>query len=443
VTPRRILVLGSGGREHALAWRLGLDAGVESVVVAPGNVGMGNVAEIRAGLEVTDTRAVVALARAERADLVVVGPEAPLVGGVADALGAAGIAVFGPDAAAARIEGSKAFCRGIAAAAGVPMAEGAVFTAAGAAIDYAARLGPPVVIKMDGLAAGKGVTVCATQAAAEAAIRAALEDGVHRPAGGRIVVEVALVGPEVSLIAICDARTALALPAARDFKRIGEGDTGPNTGGMGAIAPLPEIDPATAVALIAAFHRPVLAELARRGAPFRGALFAGLMLTADGPRLLEFNARFGDPETQAMLPLVDAPLAPLLLAAAQDRLAEVARELGVEGTVLPAHPGASAAVVLAAPGYPERPQTGAPIAGLRELERRAPTVRVFFGGVAAAPDGGLVSAGGRVLTLVGRGRDADAAAGAAHDAADLVTFPGVQRRRDIGRSLAAAGVAPR
>jgi phosphoribosylamine--glycine ligase len=441
VTPRRILVLGSGGREHALAWRLGLDRGVESVVVAPGNPGMGEVAEVRAGLEVTDPPAVVALARAERADLVVIGPEAPLVAGVADALRAAGIAVFGPDAAAARIEGSKAFCREVAAAAGVPMAEGAVFTTAAAAIDYAARLGPPVVVKADGLAAGKGVTVCATLTEAEAAIRAALEDGAYGRAGECVVVEAALAGPEVSLIAICDARAALALPAARDHKRIGEGDTGPNTGGMGAVSPLPEIDPATAEALVAAVHRPVLAELARRGLPFRGALFAGLMLTADGPRLLEFNARFGDPETQAMLPRLAVPLAPLLLAAASGRLTEAARELGLQGSLLPADAGASVAVVLAAPGYPERPQTGAPIAGLDDLARRAPTTRVFYGGVAAGPDGGLVTAGGRVLAVVGTGRDMAAAAAAAHDGADLVTFPGAQRRRDVGRPLAAAGTA--
>ena len=441
MTPRRILVLGSGGREHALAWRLSLDAGVEAVMVAPGNPGMRDVAEVRAGLDATDPFAVVALARAERADLVVIGPEAPLVAGVADALRATGIAVFGPQAGAARIEGSKAFCREVAAAAGVPMAEGMAFTAAGPAIEYAVRLGAPVVVKADGLAAGKGVTVCASLSEAETAIWAALEGRAHGPEGQCVVVEASLSGPEVSLIAICDADTALALPAARDHKRIGEGDTGPNTGGMGAVSPLPEIDAATAEALVAAFHRPVLAELARRGTPYRGALFAGLMLTADGPRLLEFNARLGDPETQAILPHLAVPLAPLLLAAAHDRLQEAARELGIAGAILPAGPGASVAVVLAAPGYPGRPEIGARITGLDDLARQAPEARVFYAGVAAGPDGSLVTAGGRVLTVVGQGRDMAAAASAAHGAADLVDFPGVQRRRDIGRPLAAVEAA--
>jgi phosphoribosylamine--glycine ligase len=441
VTPRRILVLGSGGREHALAWRLGLDPGVEAVIVAPGNPGMRDVAEIRPGVEPTDPGAIIALARVERADLVVIGPEAPLVAGVADALRAAGFAVFGPDAAAARIEGSKAFCREIAAAAGVRMAEGRAFSVPGPAIDYAARLGAPLVVKADGLAAGKGVTVCGTLDEAEAAIRAALEGGLHGRAGERVIVEAALRGPEVSLITICDAHTALALPPARDHKAIGEGDTGPNTGGMGALAPLAEIDDAAAEALVAAFQRPVLAELRRRGAPFRGALFAGLMLTPDGPRLLEFNARFGDPETQATLPLLAVPLAPLLLAAAEDRLRQAAGDLGITGGVLPIGPGAAVAVVLAAPGYPARPQTGARILGLVDLAREAPEARVFYAGVTEAADGGLMTAGGRVLAVVGQGRDLAAAAGAAHGAAELIDFPGVQRRKDVGRPLAVAGAA--
>ncbi|MFI5254503.1 MAG: phosphoribosylamine--glycine ligase [Candidatus Limnocylindrales bacterium] len=441
MTPRRILVVGSGAREHALAWRLRLDPGVETIVVAPGNPGMTDVAEVRPGLEATDPAAVVALAGAERVDLVVIGPEAPLVAGVADALRQVGIPAFGPDAAAARIEGSKAFCREVARAAGVPMAEGADFIDSATAIAYAARVGAPLVVKADGLAAGKGVTICSTLAEAEAAIRAALDDGAFGSSGERIVVEQALTGPEVSLVAICDGRMALAMSPARDHKRIGEGDSGPNTGGMGAVAPRPEIDRASAEALIASIHRPVLGELARRGAPFRGALYAGLMLTAKGPRLLEFNARFGDPETQVMVPLVAGPLAPLLLAAAEGRLAEAAREQGIEGTSLPAQPGAAVGVVLAAPGYPGTPRTGTRIEGLAELARVAPDVRVFFGGVAEGPGGGLVTAGGRVLTVVGQGRDVAAAATAAQEAADLISFPGIQRRRDIGRHLAVAQVA--
>ncbi|MGH2408534.1 MAG: phosphoribosylglycinamide synthetase C domain-containing protein, partial [Candidatus Limnocylindrales bacterium] len=252
-------------------------------------------------------------------------------------------------------------------------------------------------------------------------------------------VEAELSGPEVSVVAITDGSTALALPVARDHKRIGEGDSGPNTGGMGAVAPLPEVDDVMTEALLAAFHRPVLAELARRGTPFRGALYAGLMLTPQGPRLLEFNARFGDPETQVMLPLLAAPLAPLLVAAAVGRLAGAARELGIVGTLLRAQPGAAVAVVLAAPGYPERPELGATISGLDLLRERAPSARVFFSGAAAGPEGTLLTGGGRVLAVVGQGRDSEAAALAAHEAAALIDFPGLQRRRDIGRPLAVAG----
>jgi len=441
-TPGRILVIGSGGREHALAWRLAHDPGIEVVMVAPGNPGMHGVATVIPGFDATDPAAVVALARERRVELVVVGPEGPLVAGVADALRAAGIPVFGPDAAAARIEGSKAFCREVAGAAGVPMAEGAVFDAAAAALAYAARLGAPVVVKADGLAAGKGVTVCATLAEAEEAIRDALERRVFGAAGARIVVEVALRGAEASLIAICDATTALALPPARDHKRIGAGDRGPNTGGMGAFSPLPDLEEAASAALVERVHGPVLAELARRGTPFRGALYAGLMLTEEGPRLLEFNARFGDPEAQALLPRLSVPLARLLLAAATDRLAEAAAALGIGGPLLPAEPGATVAVVLAAPGYPARPEVGAPITGLEAVARMAPGALVFHAGVAAGRDGGLVTAGGRVLTVVGRGADLAEAAHEAHGAAELIDFPGLQRRRDVGRPLPApAGVA--
>jgi phosphoribosylamine---glycine ligase len=297
--PESVLVIGSGGREHALAWRLRMD-GVERVVVAPGNPLMTDVAELSADVATTDFDAIVRLARAE-ADLVVVGPEAPLVGGLADRLIEEGVPVLGPTRAAAALEGSKAFCRAVAGAAGVAMAHGADFTDAGRAIELAQVMDAPLVIKADGLAAGKGVTVCETLDEAEAAIREAF-GGRFGAAGRRVIVERALEGREVSIIALCDGRDAVLLPAARDHKRLGDADTGPNTGGMGAYSPVEDVSESDARAILETVHRPVLAEMARRGTPFRGFLYAGLMLTADGPRLLEFNVRLGDPEAQAILP---------------------------------------------------------------------------------------------------------------------------------------------
>ena len=320
VQPTRILIVGGGGREHALAWKLAAEPGVNEVIVAPGSDAIAQEARVRVERDVDplDPAAVVAVARTRSVELVVIGPEAPLAAGVADALIAAGIPVFGPTAAAARIETSKAFCREIAAAAGIPMADGRSFAVdeKDAANAFAEGLGDGgVVVKADGLAAGKGVTVCDSPAEAAAAI-AALE--------GPFLVEERLTGPEASLIAICDGRTAVALPLARDHKRLRDRDAGPNTGGMGAFSPLPDLPDSAAEDLLDRFHRPVLQELARRGTPFRGALYAGLMLTADGPRLLEFNARFGDPETQVLVPRLAAPLGPVLLAAARGLLAGVA-----------------------------------------------------------------------------------------------------------------------
>ncbi|HET7677654.1 MAG TPA: phosphoribosylamine--glycine ligase [Candidatus Limnocylindrales bacterium] len=433
-SPQRILVLGSGAREHALAWKLAAEPGVERVFVAPGNPLMTDVAELRPEVAVGDGPGVLALARAEGIELVVVGPEGPLVDGTVDGLEAAGVRAFGPTAAAARIEGSKAFCRRVAAEAGVPMAAGEHFEKAGAAVAYAARLGGRCVVKADGLAAGKGVTVCDDLAEAEAAIRDALEGGAFGAAGRRIVVEERLEGAEASVIALCDGQHALALPAARDHKRIGEGDTGPNTGGMGAYSPLPDLPDEAAAALLERFQRPLLRVLARHGAPFRGALYGGLMLTADGPRLLEANARFGDPETQALLPRLDAPLAPLLAACAGGHLLATARELGIDGPALPVRAEASVAVVLAAAGYPGTPRTGDVMQGIEQA--RAAGGLVFGAGMAAAPGGGHVTAGGRVLTVVAMGPDLPRAADAAHAAASEVRFEGRQSRADIGRRLA-------
>jgi phosphoribosylamine--glycine ligase len=435
-SPGTVLVVGSGGREHALAWRLRQD-GVRRVLAAPGNGGMAGDAELCPGVAAGDAAALLELCHAESVGLVVVGPEGPLVDGLADRLRAAGQAVFGPDAAAAQIEGSKAFCRQVAEAAGVPMAEGAVFDAVEPALAYARALGGRVVVKADGLAAGKGVTVCDGLNEVAEALREALVGRHFGPAGARVVVERALEGGEASLIAITDGTTTLALPLARDHKRLGDGDTGPNTGGMGAYSPLQDVSDEDAAALVDRFHRPVLRELAERGTPFRGALYAGLMLTEDGPRLLEFNARFGDPETQAVLPRLGVSLAPLLLAAATGRLAEAADLLGLRGDVR-SGAEASACVVLAAAGYPGRPRTGAPITGIESA--RADGALVFTAGVEATASG-LRTAGGRVLAVVGRGPSVDEAARAAYRGADRIDFSGRQLRWDIGR-VASAERAP-
>ncbi len=431
-------MLGTGGRENALAWRLAGERGVEAVFVAPGNPGMRDVAQVRPDVRADEVTAVLALVAAESIELVVVGPEGPLVDGVADALRAEGVVVFGPDAGAARIEGSKAFCREVATVAGIPMAEGDVFDSVASALAYAQRLRPPVVVKADGLAGGKGVTVCHTLEEAEAALTDALVLSAFGTAGRRVVVERALVGREASVIALCDATTAVALPAARDHKRLGEGDSGPNTGGMGAYSPVAELDAELVADILERFHRPILAELARRGTAFRGALYAGLMLTEDGPRLLEFNARFGDPEAQALLPGVAVPLAPLLLAAAEDRLAAAATRLGVAESTLPAAAGHSVAIVLAAAGYPGRPRSGDVIEGVEDA--RNESALVFWGGVAARGDERLVTAGGRVMTLVARGPSLEEAAERAYRAAGRIDFAGRQMRRDIARSAVGVGV---
>lgn len=440
-SPHRILVLGSGAREHALAWRLAGEPGVERVIVAPGNPGMLDAPTdglgLVPGLDTGDVGAVVHLAHELRPDLVVSGPEAPLVAGVADALQAAGFTALGPGAAGARLEASKSVTRAVATAAGVPMAAGASFEQVAPALAFAAGLDWQVVVKADGLAAGKGVTICGDEATVAAALREALEGGRFGAAGSRVVVEERLVGAEASVMALCDETAVLALPAARDHKRLDDGDGGPNTGGMGAYSPLPDVDEVGVEGILATIHAPVLAEAARRGILFRGVLYAGLMLTPGGPRLLEFNVRLGDPEAQAVLPRLAVPLAPLLAAAADGRLATAAGRFGLPSrAVLPALPEAAVAVVLAAAGYPERPRRGDPITGLAEA--RAAGGLVFTAGVDRVAEG-LRSAGGRVVTVVGMGCDLAAAADAAYGAAGHVAFAEAHLRRDIGRVGAGVG----
>jgi phosphoribosylamine--glycine ligase len=430
--PTRILVLGAGAREHALAWKLSSEPGVNEVVVAPGSAAIGAEYHVRCLPEVDplEGEAVVRAARAIAAELVVVGPEAPLAAGVVNALVEAGIRVFGPTRDAARIETSKAFCHDVAEAAGVRMARARAFKAdeAAAARAYAADLGADgngIVLKQDGLAAGKGVSVYDDVTLALEHLPSYLDGRGEGPA---LIVEERLRGLEASVIGVCDGRDAVALPASRDHKRLCDGDTGPNTGGMGAYSPLPDLPDDLVDRLVERVHRPILAELARRGWPFVGFLYAGMMLTVDGPILLECNARLGDPEAQVILPRLAAPLGPVLAAAARGNLRAAIAEDG-----LPAFPGAAVGIVLASQGYPGTPKRGLPIEGL-EAARGAGAL-VFHGGSVGRPDGGYATSGGRVLTVVGCGPDLPRAREAAEEAANLISWEGMQRRRDIAAVL--------
>ncbi|NPC68462.1 phosphoribosylamine--glycine ligase [Corallococcus sp. AB004] len=410
----KVLLLGSGGREHALAWKLAQSPRLSRLLVAPGNPGTARWGT-NVPLQADSPEAVVSLARRERVDLVVVGPEAPLVAGVADALAQVDIPCFGPVAAAARIEGSKAFAKEVMAEAGVPTAAFRVFTDAAEAEAYAVAQGR-IVVKADGLAAGKGVIVAPDAKAAREAVRAVAQMG---QAGQRMVLEELLEGEEVSLMALCDGERYVLLPLSQDHKRVGEGDTGPNTGGMGAYCPAPFLTPAQLAQVGEQVIAPTLAVLKKRGTPLRGVLYAGLMLTASGPKVLEFNARFGDPETQVLMMQVDEDLLPLMEACAKGTL---------EPRPLKQFPGASVGVVLAAEGYPEAPKKGQRIEGLDEVASNAP---VFLAGV-AKQDGALVTAGGRVLTVCARGDSLATARERALESADAVRFEGKHFRRDIG-----------
>jgi|GraSoiStandDraft_4_1057263.scaffolds.fasta_scaffold97241_3 phosphoribosylamine--glycine ligase len=394
----RVLLVGSGAREHALAWRLAQSPSLTELHAAPGNPGiarLGSCHPVRAD----DRDGLLDLAITLAADLVVIGPEAPLVAGVADELRHAGIAVFGPGALAARIEGSKSFAKEVLEAAGVPTA----------ATLPAAR--PPCVVKADGLAAGKGVFVCHDVDAVDQALAEV------SALGGAIVIEELLEGREVSLFAICDGARAVALGAAQDFKRAGDGDLGPNTGGMGAYSPVAWLD--SSDELVAQIHQPVVDELANRGTPFVGCLFAGLMLTDDGPRVLEFNARFGDPETQALLPRLQGDLLEGLAAAASGRALQTLRE-GDDAAVT---------VVLTGPDYPARSDySGVPIDGIDEVE--AAGALVFHGGTAMR-DERLVTNGGRILSVTALAPDLEQARQRAYDAVERVRFRGVRFRKDI------------
>jgi phosphoribosylamine---glycine ligase len=405
----RVLLLGSGGREHALARALARDDEVAALHAAPGNPGIGELADLHQ-VDPADPAAVTALAQRLAADLVVIGPETPLIAGVSDALRDAGLACFGPSQAAAMIEGSKSFAKDVMAAAGVPTA--ASFTCDTDAQVSAAlhRFAPPYVVKADGLAAGKGVVVTPDRAAAAA----------HARESGRVVIEEFLAGPEVSVFALAAGDQAVALLPAQDYKRAGDGDTGPNTGGMGAYAPLPWAPPDLAEVVITEVIAPTLAELARRGTPYSGLLYAGLALTDAGVKVIEFNARFGDPETQVILDRLATPLGGLLAATAAGDLASAGP--------LQWTPGAAVTVVIAAGGYPAEPVTGEKIEDLpTQITRDA---YLLHAGTARL-DGTLRSAGGRVLNVVGTGPDVAAARAAAYEPAARVRMRGGWYRTDI------------
>lgn len=420
----RILIVGTGGREHALAWSLSRSPRVSSLVFAPGNAGMASMGQCHPVGD-GDLPGLVALAEDCKVDFVVVGPEAPLVGGLADLLRARGIPVLGPGRHGARLEGSKSYAKSIMAARGIPTAESQAFVRSDEALAYLDRVGAPVVVKADGLAAGKGVTVCEDAAGARQAIREALEGDRFGPAGRRILIEERLSGQELSVLAFCDGKTVLAMQPAQDFKRAYDGDSGPNTGGMGSHSPVAACSPALLDGVIDHIIEPVAAALAEEGEPYVGVIYAGLMLTPEGPKVLEFNCRFGDPETQALLPRLESDLVQVLSACVEGSLA---------GVRLAWRSQVCVSVVATSAGYPGSYDTGFPVGGLAEAAQEEGCL-VFHAGTRLGDDGGVVTSGGRVLAVSALGRDHTEARQRAYRGMSAISFEGIRFRTDI-----AAGV---
>jgi phosphoribosylamine--glycine ligase len=416
-----VLVVGSGGREHALCWAISASPLLTKLYCAPGNPGIAAVAEC-VNIGALDIPTLVGFAQDNALDLVVPGGEPPLVAGITDAMEAAGIACFGPTRAAAQLEGSKTFTKQIADAANIPTALWERFEDAEQAREFVRRRGAPIVVKADGLAAGKGVVVAATEDEALAAIDAMMDRKVFGESGASVVIEECLVGEEVSLFALCDGEDALLLGSAQDHKRVGDGDTGPNTGGMGAYSPVPSFPPKLEEACLEQIIRPALKEMAHKGMKFRGVLFAGLMLTTEGAKLIEFNVRFGDPECQVLLARLKSDLLSALQAACDGELRDYDLRWNDETAV---------AVVMAARGYPEAPERGSVIKGLDQVAAM-PGVSVFHAGTDIGPDGAILAAGGRVLTICGTAPDIRQARDRAYAGVDAIVWPEGFCRRDIG-----------
>jgi len=419
----RVLVVGSGAREHALAWKLSRAEGIEQLYAAPGNPGIAGVATC-VPIAADATAELAEFAASLKVDLTVVGPELPLVLGIADEFARRGLVVVGPSRAAAEIEGSKVFTKEFCTRRGIPTARAKVVRSRNEAAAAAREFKVPVVFKADGLAAGKGVQVCRSKDDVDAALEHYFEDRAFGAAGERVLVEECLEGEELSFMVLTDGTSVVPLAAARDYKRLGDGDAGPNTGGMGSVSPVP-LESGLAAGILRAIVLPTVAGMAAEGRPFRGVLYAGVMVTKDGPQLLEYNCRFGDPETQVVIPRLEGDLLPLLRAAALGELGSMRALWKREAVVC---------VVLASHGYPESPRRGDGIAGLAEALAQ-PGVLVFHAGT-ALQDGRLVTAGGRVLSVVGRGATLDEAARTAYSAVRRVQFEGMRYRSDIGKGLA-------
>lgn len=415
----KLLIVGSGGREHALAWKLAQSTGVDEIFVAPGNGGTDALCQ-NVPISDGDIPALTRFAEENGVDLTVVGPETPLAAGIVDEFQAGGLSIFGPSRAAARLEASKAFAKRFMRRHAIPTGDFAVFTDYEAAKAYLASGPGAVVIKAGGLAAGKGVIVCDSRSEAEAALSLIMLDRAFGQAGSEVLIEERLSGPEVSLLAFCDGRTVVPMIPARDHKRVYDGDQGPNTGGMGVFAPPPDVDDALVEEISRSVLQPVVDGMAAQGTPYTGILYAGLMLTDSGPKVLEFNCRFGDPETQVILPMLDGDLAEILNACVSGRLSP---------DMVGRHRGSCASVVMAAPGYPGSYPKGLPISGLDNF----PEELFLFHAGTAVEDGQLVTSGGRVLGVTARGDDLAEAVGRAYDGVSRIEFEGAHYRNDIGQ----------